>query len=372
MAKSKTVIKQPKAGASSRLQKMIDSMELVKMPVSELVPWEENPRIHGDVDALLQSMSQFGVFSPILAQKGTNRILAGHRRYKAALRDGLQLVPVILIEIDDTSAAGFTVADNAIAEQSKWDFGKLKGILDGLKIEGFDLDTTGFKDMKFDKAFSIAPSKPATDTAAVNTLRDHPMEFRTHEADELQHVAQNIAKHGFYREVTVSSDGFVLSGQEIVKAAEAEGMLEIPVKRLTVPHDDQDAPRILIGDRAISNLTHVDDRKLTNILVELGKSGDEALLGTGYDREKVAALLINTRSEAEIKDPNAAAQWVGMPDYEVEPDVFKLMVSFRSQEDKDAFLEKMGLSADGRNRKMSTCWWPEKSREDLTSISWEG
>jgi hypothetical protein len=81
---------------------------------------------------------------------------------------------------------------------------------------------------------------------------------------------------------------------------------------------------------------------------------------------------MTTRSESEVKDPNAAAQWVGMPGYDVEPEIFKLMISFRSIADKQAFLDKMGLGAKGRDRNMSTCWWPEKVDDDLTSVAWEG
>jgi hypothetical protein len=125
------------------VQAMIDSMSLEKVQVSTLVPWNLNPREHGDdIDVLCKSIGSYGWTNPILAQRGTNRIMAGHGRFEAALRNNLLTVPVIFLDYDDNEAAAYTIADNALAENSSWNFDKLRTILDGFDIAGFDKGMT--------------------------------------------------------------------------------------------------------------------------------------------------------------------------------------------------------------------------------------
>jgi hypothetical protein len=134
------------------VQTMIDSMTLEKVPVSSLVPWEKNPRVHGDdIDTLCSSIGYFGWTNPILVQRGTNRIIAGHGRYQGALKKALEIVPVIFFDFNEQEAAAYTIADNATAERSEWDYTNLQEILADLKIEGFDLEFTGLEAAMLDE-----------------------------------------------------------------------------------------------------------------------------------------------------------------------------------------------------------------------------
>ena len=56
-------------------------MQIVMRKLSELVPNEANPKRHGDnVAKLAKSIEHFGWRQPIVVQKGTNKIAAGHGR----------------------------------------------------------------------------------------------------------------------------------------------------------------------------------------------------------------------------------------------------------------------------------------------------
>lgn len=187
--------KRAKKSAERDIRAMIDSMTLEKVPPSSLVGWEENPRVHGDINSLLASMGLFGWTAPILAQRTTNRVLAGHRRVKSAIQKGLQLVPVIFFDFTDTEAAAYTVADNALAEQSDWEMTKLKSILDELKIDGFDLDMTGMDDLQVDFVLNeqdLLPAAPSTQFMLLKDLKVHPLDYRVHTDDELKHVIENL------------------------------------------------------------------------------------------------------------------------------------------------------------------------------------
>lgn len=74
---------------------------LAAVPIGELHASPNNPREHlTDIDGLAISLRENGMIQPIVAQKipGEDgyRILAGHRRYAAALRLGWAKVPVII------------------------------------------------------------------------------------------------------------------------------------------------------------------------------------------------------------------------------------------------------------------------------------
>ena len=72
-------------------------MEIDYRKLSEIVPYPDNPRINdAAVDAVAQSIEQFGFRGPILVdQHGV--VIAGHTRLLAALKLGMTEVPVIVV-----------------------------------------------------------------------------------------------------------------------------------------------------------------------------------------------------------------------------------------------------------------------------------
>ena len=122
-------------------------MQIIKVKLDDLKVFEDNPRKHGDdVVAIVKSIEKFGWTNPILIQKGTNRIIAGHGRAMAAVKAGLKEVPAIELELNDADATAYTIADNRLAELSEWDFPKLKDLLVGLDDGEFDLSSIGADD----------------------------------------------------------------------------------------------------------------------------------------------------------------------------------------------------------------------------------
>lgn len=118
-------------------------IEMVK--IDSLIPWPGNPRIHGeDVAAIVKSIKEFGWTNPVLAQRGTNRVLAGHGRLLAARKAGITEVPVVYLEMDDQKSSAYTIADNKLAEGSSWDAQALKDIFVELDDGAFDIELTGF------------------------------------------------------------------------------------------------------------------------------------------------------------------------------------------------------------------------------------
>jgi ParB family chromosome partitioning protein len=69
----------------------------------------------GDLADLVQSVKEKGILEPILVRaqaKGRLEIIAGERRYQAALRAGLSQVPILEIDVDNRGALEISLIEN--------------------------------------------------------------------------------------------------------------------------------------------------------------------------------------------------------------------------------------------------------------------
>lgn len=129
-------------------------MKITMMKVSDLIPYVNNPRDNTDtVDKVVSSIKEYGFKNPILIDKN-NVIINGHTRLLACKKIGLEVVPVIIADdLTQAQAKGLRIADNKIAEYSKWDNELLKLEIDMLKELDFDLDLTGLKEFEIDNLY---------------------------------------------------------------------------------------------------------------------------------------------------------------------------------------------------------------------------
>ena len=145
------------------------TMEVQQIKTDRLKPWSDNPRVNEHaVDAVARSISNFGFNVPILCDQDLT-IVAGHTRWKAAKKLGLQSVPVIVLEMTDAQRRAFAIADNKTGEIARWDFPKLEQILTQLQSEKFDLCSLGYSDAELQAL--LAPPKDF-DWAAFDEYRE--------------------------------------------------------------------------------------------------------------------------------------------------------------------------------------------------------
>lgn len=129
-------------------------MEIILKQINELTPYENNPRKNDkSVNAVANSIKQFGFKVPIIID-GDGVIVAGHTRYKAAVKLKLDTVPCIVADdLTEEQIKAFRIADNKVGEMSEWDMDllsdELEDILDidmsefgeyGLSIPDFDFE----------------------------------------------------------------------------------------------------------------------------------------------------------------------------------------------------------------------------------------
>lgn len=131
-------------------KKEIRRNEYVELPPTELIPYENNPRLNAAaVDYLVNSIDKLSFGAPILVDDDMV-IVAGHTRLQAAMKLGLEKVPIVIMHgITKEQAKAMRLADNKVPESSTWDLAALDIELDELK-DVFDMEDFGFLDQKYE------------------------------------------------------------------------------------------------------------------------------------------------------------------------------------------------------------------------------
>jgi DNA modification methylase len=113
--------------------------------VAEITPYDRNPRSNDQaVAAVAASIQEFGFRQPIVVDKA-GVIIAGHTRYKAALRLGLKKVPVhVATGLTPAQIKAYRVADNQTADLAEWDYDLLRQEVAELQDLDVNLDLLGF------------------------------------------------------------------------------------------------------------------------------------------------------------------------------------------------------------------------------------
>lgn len=131
-------------------------MEIIEKHISELKEYANNPRnIDGAVDAVAQSIIEFGFKVPIIIDSG-GVIVAGHVRKKAAEQLRLDKVPCIVADdLTPEQIKAFRLADNKTGELAEWDFDALEKELSELTAFDVDMAAFGFDESIFDMTAEI-------------------------------------------------------------------------------------------------------------------------------------------------------------------------------------------------------------------------
>ena len=331
--------------------------------LSELKPYKNNSKIHPDkqIKNIVASIKQFGFTQPIVCDE-EKTILSGHGRYEAAKQMQIEEVPIRIVEnLTDAQKKAYVIADNKIAEQSEWDEQKVLDELAELaNLDDLHQDIVDILDYNTFSFYTVRQM-------AVADLKPHPKNYKAHPEDQLEHLKQSITDNGIYRNVIVAKDNTILAGHGVVKAAQSLGLTSVPVLKLQLESDSIEAVKLLTADNEVSHLGEVDDRALSNILKEIMEKSD--LLGTGYDEMMLQNLLYVTRPASEIKTTDHAAEWIGMPDFEISEEAKKLIINFETYDDKKVFCEQNNFLFN--EKQTESLWFPEKERRDITSVGFE-
>lgn len=123
----------------------LKTMKLELVELSRLVPDPLNTKNHPDeqIEKIAQSMKKRWT-NPILVDDDM-MIVAGHGRRLAALKLGIEKVPVIVLNnLTEAERIQYQIFDNKSAEMAEWNWENLQAQMDRLLELGADIEETGW------------------------------------------------------------------------------------------------------------------------------------------------------------------------------------------------------------------------------------
>jgi hypothetical protein len=141
---------------------------------NKLVPHPKNPR-QGDVGTIIESIKENGWYGTIVAQQGTNFILAGNHRWQAAEQLGMSEVPVTWVDVDDETALRILLADNRTSDLASHDDNVLVDLLNDLSASTTGLAGTGWDEDALDNLLTMLEPNALKidDENAIDNLQEY-------------------------------------------------------------------------------------------------------------------------------------------------------------------------------------------------------
>src|SRR3954453_3047616 len=85
------------------------------VPIDQIDPNPNQPRqVMGDLSELMASIAEKGILEPLIVRQRGDRfqIIAGERRYQAAVQVGLREIPVVIRDVDETEMLELALIEN--------------------------------------------------------------------------------------------------------------------------------------------------------------------------------------------------------------------------------------------------------------------
>ncbi len=120
--------------------------EIVRTDAVTLHP--DNPRI-GDVPAIRGSIAANGFYGALIVQRSTGYVLAGNHRLLAAVEEGVEELPAIMVDADDELARRIMVADNRTSDLGTYNQERFYELLQTIGTSKVELAQVGFSTADF-------------------------------------------------------------------------------------------------------------------------------------------------------------------------------------------------------------------------------
>jgi DNA modification methylase len=139
-------------------------MKIELRKTSDIKPYPNNPRSNDDaVDAVAASLREYGFRQPVVLD-AEGFIICGHTRWKAAMKLGLEKVPVhVARDLTPEQIKAYRIADNKTAELAEWNYDLLPIELAELQACNYDLGLLGFDQDELAKLLNPELNEGLTD-----------------------------------------------------------------------------------------------------------------------------------------------------------------------------------------------------------------
>lgn len=157
--------------------------DVTEAATSSLKPYSRNPRIIPEraITVVADSIKEFGWQQPIVIDNN-NEIIAGHTRWLAAKKLGLETVPTVKAHnLTPEQVKAYRIADNRASDFSSWDFPELSTQLEELADNFSDvLQLADWQTIQTEYSHAMAEHKTSSPPPAVS----NPAEEHSEPGDE--------------------------------------------------------------------------------------------------------------------------------------------------------------------------------------------
>ena len=126
---------------------------------------------------------------------------------------------------------------------------------------------------------------------SIDSIKPHPKNYRGHPPEQIDHIRASLRQYGQYRPIVVSSDGYILAGEGVWTACNAEGYETVETVPQPFDHTDTRAEKLLVLDNEVSRAAVDDDKALASLLAEIQRTDAEGLQGTGWDAAALDRMI---------------------------------------------------------------------------------
>lgn len=143
------------------INKITDGLLHLAVDASKLRLDPKNAKLHPEasINAIKQSLSEFGQTKPIVVRRDTMTVVAGNGTLEAARVLGWTKIAANMVDMDDVAAASYGLADNRVAEFSEWDAATVLALETLISDAGGTM--IGWTDEDLDKLRKAIPAPPS-------------------------------------------------------------------------------------------------------------------------------------------------------------------------------------------------------------------
>ena len=161
-------------------------MEIIKIKLNNLKPYEKNAKIHTQeqIEQIKKSIEQFGMNDPIAVWGEENLIVEGHGRLEALKELGYSEVECIRLDhLTDEERKAYTLAHNKLTMNTDFDFNILDSELasiTNINMEDFDFEISDIDANDFGTDFELADGDKSEICQMTFTLHEKQKELIEH------------------------------------------------------------------------------------------------------------------------------------------------------------------------------------------------
>jgi len=160
-------------------------------------------------------------------------------------------------------------------------------------------------------------------------------------SDQQLNLLSKIMKHQGWRHPIIVSkrSGFIVAGHGRLEAAKRNGWDKAPIDRQDFD-SEADEYAFLVSDNKIAELAELDLSMVNLDIADLGPDFDLDLLGIPFFTVDIADKI------KQINAGDENSEWAGMPEFEKGDDYIKLIYHFKSESDRQNYVDKNNLTVD--------------------------